>query len=139
MTTRVTQLDTPEWHRLCGYVEALNHHIDSMGANLVISFELDAFQIYPPEPDPQSLVRLAEPEMASCDLEIRPSSGDLLQADIVRVIEVTRQPWSAPDVWRTLQRKTYDGLLSCLSAAVDWRGAEADVYSYHYTGTNLLR
>ena len=77
--------------------------------------------------------------MADWHLDIAPASQDQFQAAIARVVEVTRQPWTEPNVWRRLQQGSYDGLLSYLDATVDWRGAGAHLYSYNYAGPNLLR
>ena len=132
-------LDDPAFLQLCGYVDALNRYLDAIRGNLVVSFDVNGFELVDAPFDAAQAVRQAEPDMADYGLDISGRSQPEFHQDIDAAVQRTPPAWATGRIADHLHAKLYDGLRGQLKACIDLEDERSTFFGYSYPSPRVVR
>jgi hypothetical protein len=125
-------LDTPDFHRLSGYLDALNKYLNGIGGNLVFSFDMAGFDLGDTPFDATEIIYLNEPDMRQCKPHLSESTASDLLNSVNAVMDRTDPSSDNAPLLYHMHRSMFRGLWKHLKGCVDYEHCRIIEYGFSW-------
>ena len=112
-------LDTPDFHRLGEYFDALNQYLAGIGGNLVFSFVFSGFDLGEMYFDAKEIIYLNESDMRHCEPYLSERTASDLMNSVNLVMDRTNPAFDDASLPYRMHRAMFQGIWERLQGCVE--------------------